>query len=164
VATKLKEGDPRAADILAALRDAIGKTAVSFQLAALAQAYAAVAKAAQSAIAPEQDIALLLARMPSLRAPDQVPAFAAAITEAIRRAQPSLSPDRVGLIYTAMLLQPVAAGEPSRQLVTDYEEMIRERQGVGWAGDVWAFAVWAQDNLPGFDPHRPRLGFLPQPP
>jgi hypothetical protein len=60
-----------------------------------------------------------------------------------------------------MLLQPVAAGAPSRQLVTDYEEIIRERQGASWAGDVWAFAVWARDNLPGFDPHRPRVGFLP---
>jgi molybdopterin converting factor small subunit len=88
VATKVKEGDSRAADEFAALRYAIGKTTDSDQLAALAQAYAAVAKAAHSAIAPEQDIALLLARMPSLRTPDQVEAFAAAIKETIRLGRP----------------------------------------------------------------------------
>ena len=71
-----------------------------------------------------------------------------------------------------MLLQPVAAGAPSRQLVNDYEEILRQqaeevnrlRLGAGWGGDVWAFAVWARDNLPGFDPHRPNLSFLPKPP
>jgi hypothetical protein len=30
-----------------------------------------------------------------------------------------------------------------------------------WSGEVWAFANWARKNLPGFDPYRPNVGFLP---
>ena len=43
VAARLKEGDPRAAEELAPLREAMLKTFASDQLSALGQAYAAVA-------------------------------------------------------------------------------------------------------------------------
>ena len=62
----------------------------------------------------------------------------------------------------AVLLQPVAAGSLYSQLVSDYEVMIRQKPGDGWDGDLWAFAVWARENLRGFDPHQPKLGFLPR--
>jgi hypothetical protein len=65
-----------------------------------------------------------------------------------------------------VLLQPISAGEPSRQLVTGYEEFLRERPDApkpvpSWSGDVWVFVNWARKNLPGFDPYRPNVAFLP---
>jgi hypothetical protein len=144
-------------------------------LSALAQAYAAAATklrdgdpraAHASTIAPEQDLAILLEQMRSLRTYAQAGAFAAAIKEATRLALPSLSWDKVGLVVAAALLEPVSVGVPTRKLVSDYEEIIRNhpsapKLGKSWSGDVWAFAGWAKGNLPGFDPHRPRIGFLP---
>jgi hypothetical protein len=167
VAATLKDADPRAAAEVAALRDAIGEADRSSQLGNLAYAYAAVAKYAPSGAASAGDIALLLQRMPALRTDAQCEAFAAAIREAIRLTQPPLSWDKVGLVYAAALLQPVSAGRPSRKLVADYEAIIQQRADVpkptkSWSGDVWAFATWARDNLPGFHPHQPKVGFLLQ--
>jgi hypothetical protein len=159
VAPKLKEG---AADEVAALRAAIGKATDSLQLRALAAAYAAVAKTHPQVITPERDLAVLIARMSWLRTPGQCTGFAAAIKEATGR----LSWDRAGLVVTAALLEPVCAESPSR-LVKDYEEAIRQRADApklteteSWSGDVWAFAKWARDNMPGFDPYRPNVEFL----
>ena len=48
-------------------------------------------------------------------------------------------------------------------LVSDYQQLINQRAAekpVDWKGDVWAFATWAHDNLPGFDPYQPRVDFL----
>jgi hypothetical protein len=168
VAGKLKDADPRAADELAALRDAISNTNNSVQLGAFAQAYAVVARATRLTVAPARDLAFLLQRMPALRTSDQCEAFAAAIKEASQLGLPPLSWEKVGLVYVAALLEPVCAGEPSQKLVVDYENIIRQRADApklakSWSGDVWAFATWAQDkkNLPGFDPHQPKVGFLP---
>jgi hypothetical protein len=175
MATKLTEGDPRAANEVAALCDTIANSTDPDQLSALAQVYAAVAAklkegdpraTSRSAFTPEQDLALLIGQMPLLRTPEQGEAFAAAIKEATRLGLPSLSWDKVGLIVAAALLQPVSAGKPSHKLVSDYEGLVRTHPNApkpakSWSGDVWAFAVWARDNLPGFDPHRPRVGFLP---
>jgi len=84
----------------------------------------------------------------------------------LRLGSPPLTSDQVGLVVTAVLLQPISAGEPSRQLVQGYEELLRERPNApkpakSWSGDVWAFASWARGNLPGFDPHQPKVSFLP---
>ena len=67
VATKLGEGDRRGAEELEALRDAVRNASDPNQLQAFAEGYASVADKVQSAILPEKDVALLLARMPSLR-------------------------------------------------------------------------------------------------
>jgi hypothetical protein len=69
-------------------------------------------------------------------------------------------------VAAAVLLQPISAGEPTRQMVVGYEEYLHERPDApqlakSWSGDVWAFAIWARKNLPGFDPYRPNVGFLP---
>ena len=116
---------------------------------------------------PLKDIAILISRIPDLRKAGRCQAFAAAIFAAMRLGSPSLSWSQAGLVTTAVLLQPVSAGDPTRDLVTDYENFIREHP-VGiptplpiWSGDVWAFAVWARDNLPGLNPHRPTADFLP---
>src|SRR5262249_928302 len=95
--------------------------------------------------------------------PDQCNAFVAAIMAALRLGSSPLSWNQAGLIVTAMLLQPISAGEPTRQLVQGYEELVRERSDFpklekGWSGDVWAFANWARQNLPGFDPYQSRVG------
>lgn len=93
--------------------------------------------------------------------------FVAAISAAVRAGSPLPSWQQVGLITTAVLLQPVSAGDPTRDMVGDYEKFLRDHpDGVptpllAWSGDVWAFAVWARDNLPGFNPHRPTADFLP---
>ena len=47
---------------------------------------------------------------------------------------------KVGLVYAAALLQPVSAGEPTRQIVTDYEELIRQcpdapKLVTSWSGE-----------------------------
>ncbi len=165
VAAKLKDGDAHVANELAALRDAIGKQTSSPVLSALAEAYAATAKAARPAKAPTRDISVLLGRLSFLRTESAYVAFSAAINEATRLGRSPLSWDKVGLVYTAVLLQPAAVAEPTRRLVTDYEQIIRQRQDApklaeSWSGDVWAFARWARDNLPGFDPHQPNVGFL----
>ena len=113
-----------------------------------------------------QDIAVLLARIGDLRSKDQCEAFVAAILAALRLGSLPLTWDQAGLVVSAVLLQPISAGEPTRQLVQGYEELLRERPNApkpveSWAGDVWAFATWARNNLPGFDPYRPKVGFLP---
>jgi len=166
VAGKLKEADPHAAEELAGLRKAIGKTTDSDQLRALAQAYTAVAKRARPAIAPMQDIAVLLGRIGDLRSGNQCQAFVAAILAALQLGPPRLTWDQAGLVVTAALLQPISAGEPTRQLLSGYEKILNERpdapkRAKSWSGDVWAFANWARENLPGFDPHWARVGFLP---
>jgi hypothetical protein len=166
VAGKLKEADPHAAEELAALREAIGKTTNPDKLQALAQAYAAGAKRARPPKAPAEDIAVLLDRIYDLRSQGGCNAFVGAILAALRLGSPPLSWDQAGLVVTAALLRPISAGEPSRQLMRGYEELLRERSGSpkleeSWSGDVWAFANWARKNLPGFDPHRPNVGFLP---
>jgi hypothetical protein len=162
VAGKVKETDPHAAEELAGLREAIGKTTNPRLRSALAQAYAAVAKRARPATAPVQDIAVLLEEIRCLRGANQSQAFVAAILAALR----PLTWDQAGLVVTAVLLQPISAGPPTRRLVAEYEELLRQRSGApnlgeGWSGDIWAFVDWARKNLPGFDPHRPNVGFLP---
>jgi hypothetical protein len=74
--------------------------------------------------------------------------------------------DQAGLVATAVLLQPISAGEPTRQMVQGYEDLVRERSGgakpeKSWSGDLWAFAKWARENLPGFNLYRADVGFLP---
>jgi hypothetical protein len=165
VATKFKDADTHAADELAALRNAITRATDSDQLRALAQAYAAVAKAARSTATPENDIAVLLSRMPMLRAREDCEAFAAALKEATRLGRMPLRWEKVGLVYAAALLEPVCAGEPARRMVADYEEFIHQQLdapnlAASWSGDVWAFVAWARVNLPGLDPHQPRVDFL----
>jgi hypothetical protein len=162
----LKDGDPRAADALAVLRDSIAKTTDSDDLSELALAYAAVVRVSRPSGPLLRDLAILLQRMKALRSVNSCVAFAAAIREASLAAQPPLSSDKVGLIYAAALLEPVCAGPASRMLVSDYEGIVRQRPGTlklgnSWAGDVWAFAKWAQANLPNFDRHRARVEFLP---
>jgi hypothetical protein len=166
VAGKLEEADAHAAEELAALREAIGKITHPDQLSALAQAYAEVAKRARPATAPVKDIAVLLSRMGDLRSQNQDKAFAAAILAALRLGSPPLTWDKAGLVVTAALLQPISAGKPTRQLVQGYEDLVRQRSDFpklekSWSGDVWAFASWAHENLPGFDSHQPKVGFLP---
>jgi hypothetical protein len=166
VAGRLTEADPYAAEELTGLREAIGKTTNPDQLSALAQAYAAVAKRARPATAPVQDIAVLLEEIRCLRGANQSQAFVAAILAALRLGSPPLTWDQAGLVVTAVLLQPISAGPPTRRLVAGYEELLRERPDApklaeSWSGDVWMFAKWARENLPGFDPHRPNVGFLP---
>ena len=168
VSAKLPADDPRAQGELAVLREAMGKTTDSGQLSALARAYAAVAAKASMASPPLQDIATILGRMSELRTSDQAVAFAEALMVAVRLGSDPLPRDKVGLIVSAALLQPVSAGEATRYLVTEYETLVRadpegsKRLTSPWSGDVWAFAVWArQGNLPGFDPDRPNVGFLP---
>ena len=164
-----KDTDTDAAKELAALSEAIGKTTSSDQLAALAQAYAAVAKRTRLPAPTLQDIAVLIGRISDLRTEEQAQAFAAAISEAVRLGSPRLPWTQVGLIMTAALLQPISAGRPTRDLVADYERFLRDHpNGVPqplptWAGDVWKFAAWARENqnLPKFDPHHPTLDFLP---
>lgn len=165
VAGKLKEADPHAAEELAGLRQAIGTTDPD-QLSALAQAYAAVAKEARPRVAPAQDIAVLLGRIDDLRSADQCWEFVAAILAALRLGSPPLPWDQAGLVVTAALLQPVSAGEPTRHLVAGYEQLLHDRPDApkpppSWSGDVWAFAKWARENLPGFDPYWAKVGFLP---
>lgn len=160
VAATLKEGDPHAADELGTLRDAIAKTDSSAMLGSLAKCYAAVARAAQTG-PRDRDVAVLLARVPSLRTENDSKAFADALKEAAQRANPSFSREQVGLIYAAALLAPTFAGEPSRQLIADYEQITQRQQSSSWSGDVWSFAIWAKDNLPGFHALRPKVGFLP---
>jgi len=167
IAAALPAGDARVNSMLAALRAAIGKTTDPSQLADLAQAYVAAAGKARLDAPPLQDIAVLIGRIPDLRTAEQSRAFVAAISAAARLGSPPLSWKQVGLITTAALLQPVSAGKPTRDLVGNYEKFLRDHpEGVpaplpAWSGDVWAFAIWARDNLPGFDPHRPRVDFLP---
>jgi len=166
VTGKLKEADPHAAEELAALRETIDKTTHPGLLSALAQAYATVAKRARPATAPVQDVAVLLGRIGDLRSPDECNAFVAAILAALRLGSPPLNGNQAGLIVTAMLLQPISAGEPTRQLIQGYEKLVREGSDFpklekSWSGDVWAFANWARKNLSGFDPHHPQVGFLP---
>jgi hypothetical protein len=164
-AAKPKDGDPLVASELAALRDAIGVETNSAVLAALAKAYAAAAKAARPAKAPTRDISILLSRLSLLRTESEYVAFSVAINEATRLGRSPLSWDKIGLVYTAALLQPGAVRTATRRLVTDYEHIIRQRQDApklaeSWSGDEWAFAKWARANLPGFDPHHPNVSFL----
>jgi hypothetical protein len=168
IATKLKHADPRATVELGALREAISTAVNPSKAAALAQAYAAIAKRVRLPAVPLEDIAVLVSCMSALRTSEQSASVAAAIKEAVQLGSPPLSWDKVGLVFAAALLHPVSAGKPSQQLVADYEEIIRKRSDApklakSWSGDVWAFAAWAKDNLPGFDRHEPRLSFLPSP-
>jgi hypothetical protein len=164
-AAKLIDGDSRATAELLALSDAISKTADPDKLQALALAYAAAAKRARLVDAPRRDIAILLARTADLRTAAQSKAFASALREAVRLGQTPLSVDQIGLVYAAALLQPVSGGEPSGKLVSDFEEILRQRVPgklkESWSGDVWAFVKWARENLPGFDMHSSNIGFLP---
>jgi hypothetical protein len=166
VAGTLKEADPHAAEVLAVLREAIGKIGDQNQLQASAQAYAAVAKKARPATAPVQDIAVLLARIEDLRSAKQCEQFVAAILAAMGLGSPPLAWQRAGLVVAAVLLKPISAGAPTRELVEGYEKLLNERPDApkpdkSWSGDVWAFVSWARDNLPGFDRHQPNVGFLP---
>jgi hypothetical protein len=166
VAAKLREADPHATEVLAALREAIGRTTDSDQLGALAEAYAEVATKARPGTAPMRDIAVLLDKIPDLRSSDRCQAFAVAVLAALRLGSPPLGWDQAGLVVTAALLQPISAGEPTRHLVKGYEELVRGRPEApkvaeSWSGDVWMFVKWARENLPGFDPYRPNVGFLP---
>jgi hypothetical protein len=168
VATELKDVDPHAANVVTALRNAITEATDSDRLGALAQAYAAVVKAAKLTATLENDIAILLARLPMLRAPADCEAFAAALKEATQLGRVPFTWDKIGLVYAAALLEPVCAGEPARRMVTDYEEFIRQQPdapmpSTSWSGDVWAFVAWARRvNLTEFDPHQPRVDFLPR--
>jgi len=116
-----------APDVLAALRDAIGNTTDPHQLSALAQTCAAVASVSKSMRALAPDIAVLLARMPALRKPDDCLAFAAPLKSAVQLGSPPLSLAEIGRIYATALLQPISGGEPTAQLVTDYEEITQKR-------------------------------------
>jgi hypothetical protein len=165
VAAKLKDPDPTAAEERAELLRAIGKSKNSGQLSAWMAAYATVAKKTRPSTAPIQDIALLLDKIPALRSADQCNALVDAILAAVGQGSPPLSWQQAGLVVTAVLLQPVSAGEPTRRLLIGFEQMLRGRPDApannGWSGDVWVFANWARANLPGFDPYRPKVGFLP---
>jgi hypothetical protein len=166
VAAKQKDADSLAVPVLAALSETISRTANPYELGRLAQSYAAVAKIARTPTAPGRDIAILLGRFAKLRSVDQGAACADAILAAMRLGWPPLAWEQAGLVVTAALLQPASAGEPTRRLVSGYEELLRERSvpqkpKKSWSGDVWAFANWARENLPGFDPHQPNVGFLP---
>jgi hypothetical protein len=111
VAAKLAEGDPRAGEELTALSNAIWKTRDAEQLAALALAYSAVAKAVPSRAEAERDIAVLLDKMSALRTSAQCEAFAGAIKEAVRLASQRLSWEKTGFVYVAALL---FVSDPSR--------------------------------------------------
>jgi hypothetical protein len=165
VANTLKETDPHTAEVRAELREAIAKTTDPDRLAALAQAYT-WAKETRPSAAPLQDIASLLGRIGDLRSAKQCEQFVAAILTAMRLGSPSLSWQQAGLVVASALLQPISAGGPTRKLVDGYEKLLHERPDApkpdkSWSGDVWAFVSWARGNLPGFDPYRPNVGFLP---
>ena len=164
MAARLKEGDPRVADEAAALRIEISKANRS-RFLALAPAFAAIAETDHQVIIPDRDLAILLDRMSLLRTSDECQVLAAAIKQVTRSGMRPMSWDKVGLVVTAALLQPVCTGEPATQLLNDYEETLRQRPDApkllkSWSGDVWEFAGWARDNLPGFDPDQPNVGFL----
>jgi hypothetical protein len=178
--TKLRDGDPRVGYELNAIRAAIGSQTDSATLSALAKAYAAAAKLAHPQAAPTHDVSMLLSRLPFLRSSSAYMAFSGALNEAIRLERSTISWDKAGRVYAAVLLQPASTGEPdvryaqlqpgssrgpARQLVGDYEQVLRHHPGVpksaeSWSGDVWAFAKWARDNVKGFDTHHSNVGFL----
>jgi hypothetical protein len=100
VATQVKEGDLRAADELAALRDAIGKTTYFAQLRAFPQTYAAMAtkvkdgdpRAADELAAPRAAIGKTT-DFAQLRAfPQTYAAMATKLTEGDPRAADVLAP------------------------------------------------------------------------
>ena len=172
VAARLKEGDPRAAEELAPLREAMLKTPYFEQLSALGQAYAAVAKRVGRSLVQPRDFAILLLSLHRLRSEYQCSAFAAALREASQPHRSKFKWEEIGYIYAAALLEPVCAGRATQAFVDDYWEFINSSPEVPdhnkpkekWAGDVWAFAVWAENNLPGFykHEHEPNVGFLPR--
>jgi len=168
VAARLKEGDPRAGDEAAALREAIAKTTNSDQLGALAQAYAAVAAWTTPGTVKPRDFAVLLQSMKRLRNDAQCEAFSAALNAASQPRRSSLAWQKIGLIYAEALLEPVCAGA-TEMFVNHLEEVLHRNAEVPeanrpkekWSGDVWEFVLWAEKNLPGFDPHKEAVGFLP---
>lgn len=107
---------------LAALREAIAKTRAPEQ----ANVYATMAKKASLPTSPIQDVAIVFRKAADLRSTDQCKAFITAILATLRLGSP-LSWDEVGRVVTAMLLQPISAGEPTRQLVQGYEELLRQQ-------------------------------------
>jgi hypothetical protein len=169
VAARLKEGDPRAAEVLASLREAMLKRVDPDQLGALGQAYAAVTKRAGRGSVQPRDFAVLLLSLHRLRSKDQCRTFASALREVSQPHHSPLKWKEVGYIYVAALLEPVCAGEATKAFVDDYWEIINSSSDIPehskpkekWAGDVWAFAKWAEKNLPSFDKHEPSVGFLP---
>ncbi len=156
--------DPHASDELHALRAALAKADSADQLFAFAQAYAALANAAPSAVSSKQDTAALLSKMSNLRTPAQCQGFAGALRASSRLGRAPLSSNEAGLVYAAALLEPVCADkELSKQFVNDYQDLINQQAGakpVDWQGDVWAFASWARTNISGFDLYQTRVGFL----
>ena len=169
LAPALPQGDPQAGAELGKLREAIGGTTDPDQLSALSQAYAAVAGKARLPAAPVADIAVLRASGAHLRSADQFVSLAQAELAAVRLGSPPLSRTQVGLLVSDLLLQPLSAGKPTEYLVNAYEKRLREDPSVAepkpsWSGDLWAFVAWARaGGVPGFDPHRVRLDFLPPP-
>jgi hypothetical protein len=107
--------------------------------------------------------------MEKVRAVYEPQAFMPAIQTASSLGNPGISVQKMGLIVNAALMSPLLADDGTQGLILDgYEERIRRQPGSlrvdkSWAGDIWAFASWAKNTLPGFDSERPNIGFLPSP-
>ena len=174
VASPITEPVPEAPALLAKLRDVIGKTSDPQELQALAEAYRVVVAAVKED-SPEaraelaKGIAVLLSKMGAVTTEVQSLAFAQAIMVAASSGASPLSRDETALVVAAVLLQPLSAGKPSVYLVNEYQKKFLRGGGTAPQpsasdhGDVWDFVAKAANEVPGFDPHQPKLGFLPPP-
>jgi hypothetical protein len=157
---------PQATQEILELRSDIGRTTYSRQIGALIPGYAVLSRIVPPQSSSERDVALLLERIKVLRSSSECLAFGEALKGAIVMGSDPLPWDKIGLIYTAALLEPVAAGAPASQLVKDYEQFLSQRPNAPkvaetWSGDVWKFVAWAQRNLPSFNAYKPKINFLP---
>jgi hypothetical protein len=111
-------------------------------------------------------IVVLLSKIEAETTEDQSLAVAQAIMAAASSSASPLRWDETGLVVAAVLLQPSSAGKPTKFLVTDYQKLLQRtpdapQPPAPWSEDVWDFVAWATINLPSFDRHEPKLGFLP---
>jgi hypothetical protein len=141
-----------------ALSSAIEKTHDSKRLINLINCLVAATKAAGTSTQSSADVALLLRKVSELRAKNEYETFASDTVELVRLGGVTMPVDHVGLIYAAVLLEPISADGSNRLILTDYEDLLRKRGDdrspkQSWGDDVWSFATWARTNLPGFDPH-----------
>lgn len=145
----------------AALRNVILATHDSEKVSILIKCYSILIGIGESSPTLLEDIKLILSKMSDLRKAQQYESVADNAETVVELGRTTLSSDQIGLIYAAMLLQPISGDYSNSHIASGYENFLRKRgdkrvAGLNWRGDVWAFATWARNNLPQFDEHEPR--------
>ena len=132
------------------------------------RAYMAVLKRSGQGGVKLMDFSTILSKMQQLRTDKQCRAIGGVLKVASHPLRSPIGWKKMGLIYTAALLEPVCANI-TKIFVDDFEEMLKNNRQVPdnnrptrkWHGDLWEFVLWAEENLPEFDPYQREIDFLP---